>query len=74
MAALMVWLLSFPTSTDGTFDLIETERFYALSLGGNKGLKLKEKLDLFFFQKKYQSKKWNTVFENKDFSPRLGHK
>ena len=31
---------SLPTSTDGTFDLIETARVLALSLGGNtKSLK-----------------------------------
>ena len=39
MAALMVWILSFPTSTYGTIDLIETARVQALSCGGYKGLK-----------------------------------
>ena len=28
----------------------------------------------FFFQKEYHAKKWNTVFKNKDFWLRLGHK
>ena len=64
MAALTVWIFSFPALIDVILETVKTDFFQFLLLGGNEGFKHSEKVDLVFYQRECLEKNMYKDFEN----------